>query len=82
LQNAKQFRLEGGGQFAHLIQKDGSAFGLFQAALLLGEGAGEGALLVAEQLAFEATSSATRWRRAISTATDATTWRSGFRSKI
>jgi hypothetical protein len=53
LQNAQQFGLEVRRELADFVQKDGAAFGRFELALFLCDGAGERALFVAEELAFE-----------------------------
>ena len=53
LQDAQQFGLQLERDFAHLVEEDGAAVGEFEAPDALRDGAGEGALLVAEQLAFE-----------------------------
>ena len=53
LQDAQELGLQLRRQFADLVEKDGAAFGHLELALLLRHGAGEGALLVSEQLAFQ-----------------------------
>ena len=53
LQNAQQLGLRGGVQIADFIEEDRAAVGQFELASARGDGAGERALLVAEQLAFE-----------------------------
>ncbi len=53
LDRAQNLRLHGEGEVADLVQKKGAAVCLLEKARVAGEGAGEGALLVAEKLAFE-----------------------------
>ena len=53
LQNAQELGLRSGVQIADFIEEDGAAIGQLELALARGDGAGECALLVAEQLAFE-----------------------------
>ena len=53
LQDAQQFGLQAGREFADLVQKQRSAFGHFNFAFFLRGGAGEGALFVAEQFALQ-----------------------------
>ena len=53
LQSPQQLRLQIQRDIAHLIQKQSAPVGHLKAADLLRQGAGEGASLVAEQLAFE-----------------------------
>ena len=53
LQDAQELGLQLRRQLADLIEKDGAAFGHLELALLLRHGAGEGSLLVPEQLAFQ-----------------------------
>ncbi len=53
LQGAQQFGLRAGGQVGHLVEEQGAAMGRFEFAGGLVGGAGERALLVAEQLVFE-----------------------------
>jgi hypothetical protein len=53
LQEAEQLDLRGEGDLAHLVEEDGAAVRLLEAALPAGDGAGERALLVAEQLALQ-----------------------------
>ncbi len=45
--------MHGGGHVAHLVQEDGAAVRQLEPPLALADGAGEGALLVTEQLAFQ-----------------------------
>ena len=45
--------MQQGGELTDFIEKHGPALGNFELALLLDNGSGEGALLVAEELAFE-----------------------------
>ena len=53
LQHAQQLGLGARGQVADLVEEDGAAVGLLEAADAPGLGAGEGAALVAEQLALQ-----------------------------
>src|SRR6266436_2383348 len=53
LQDAKELGLKRGWQLCHFVEEDGSAFGDFEEAFLLTDGAGEGAAFVAEHFAFE-----------------------------
>ena len=53
LGDTEELGLELGGHFGDFIEEDGAVVGLFEAADPLGDGAGEGALFVAEELAFE-----------------------------
>ena len=52
LQNVKELGLDLGRNLADLIEEDGAAVGELEAADALGDGAGEGSLFVAEELAF------------------------------
>ena len=52
-QKAEQLGLERAAHVADFIQEDGAAVGFFDAAEFLFDGAGEGALFMAEKLAFE-----------------------------
>ena len=52
LEDAEQFALEGQGDFADFIEEEGAAFGGFEAADAVADGAGEGAFGVAEEFAF------------------------------
>ncbi|MNF75520.1 hypothetical protein D3C84_575880 [compost metagenome] len=49
LQNAQQLGLQAQGHFGNLVEQDGAAVGQFELARRAGDGAGEGALLMAEQ---------------------------------
>ncbi len=53
LQESQQLRLERLGHVADLVQEDRPAVGRLELPVLLTDGAGEGALLVAEELALE-----------------------------
>ncbi|MNH11809.1 hypothetical protein D3C79_713330 [compost metagenome] len=53
LEHPQQLGLHGGGHVAHLIQEQGAAVGLGHQPGLVGQGAGEGPLLVTEQLALD-----------------------------
>jgi hypothetical protein len=53
LQHAQQLDLEGRAGVADLVEKDGAAVGLLEAAAAVFIGAGEGAALVAEKFGFE-----------------------------
>ncbi len=53
LQHPQQFGLEGGGNLADLVEKQGSAMGQLEAALAFGGGARERTFFVSEQLRFE-----------------------------
>ena len=53
LQDPEELDLGRGRHIADLVEEDGAAVGLLEAADPLGDGAREGALLVAEQLAFQ-----------------------------
>src|SRR6185312_6779175 len=53
LQQLQQLVLQAELEFADLVEEEGSAVGLLDAAGLAGEGAGEGAFFVAEELALE-----------------------------
>src|SRR2546428_10242038 len=53
LQHAQELALLIGAQLADLVQEDRAAIGLLEVALTVGDGAGEAALHVAEQLALE-----------------------------
>src|SRR5262249_52428192 len=53
LQGAKKLRLDLGRDVADLVQEEAPAIGQFQASDLLRDGAGERALLMAEQLALQ-----------------------------
>ena len=53
LGDAQEFGLEGRGQLGDFIQENGAAVGHLEAANALGDGAGEGALFVAEEFAFQ-----------------------------
>jgi hypothetical protein len=53
LQHAQQLHLHGGRDLADLVEEEGAAVGLLEATLASAVGAGEGALLVAEQLALQ-----------------------------
>src|SRR5579862_4020248 len=53
LQHSEELRLQGGRDVADLVQKEGPAVGELELAGPARDGAGEGALLVAEQLALE-----------------------------
>jgi hypothetical protein len=53
LEDAQEFGLDDGGDFADLVEEEGPAVGELEAALALGDGAGEGAFFVAEELAFD-----------------------------
>ena len=61
LEDAEQLDLQGGRGGVDLVEEDGAAVGGEEVALLVADGAGEGALDVAEELAFEQASRA--WRR-------------------
>ena len=53
LEDAQQLGLGAQRHLADLVEEDGALVGAFEAALAHGHGAGEGALLVAEQLCLE-----------------------------
>src|SRR5262249_21385894 len=53
LQHAEQFRLGVSGQLADLVEEEGAAVRQLEAANAAGDGPGEGALLVAEQLTLD-----------------------------
>src|SRR5664280_2243035 len=53
LQDAQELGLEVGWNFADLVEQDRSAVGQFKPAFALGKRAGEGALFMAEKLAFD-----------------------------
>ena len=53
LQDPEQLHLQVGGQIADLVEEQAPAVGQLEAALAGGDGAGEGALLVTEQLGLE-----------------------------
>jgi hypothetical protein len=53
LENTKELHLHVGRHVADLVQKERAAVGILEAAALLADGAGEGALLMAEQFRFE-----------------------------
>src|SRR4029450_11994669 len=53
LQDAQELRLGTGLHLRHLVEKQGAAVGKLEAALAALDGAGEGALLVAEDLALQ-----------------------------
>ncbi len=53
LQHAQQLGLQQGRQLADFVQENRAALGDFELAFFLGDGAGERAFFVAEQLAFE-----------------------------
>src|SRR5258707_9037108 len=53
LKNTQQLGLQCHGEFANFVQEHASTFGDFQQPFLLTNSAGEGSLLVPEQLAFE-----------------------------
>ncbi len=53
LQHAQQLHLHRQAHVANFVQQQGAAFGHFEAALARGQCAGEGTLLVTEQLAFQ-----------------------------
>src|SRR5262249_43249407 len=53
LQDTQQLRLRVGGDFAHLVEEDGAALGQLEPADAPRDGAGEGALLVAEEFALD-----------------------------
>src|SRR5204863_3116288 len=53
LEDAQELGLQGRRQLADLVEEDGPALGLLEGAEAARRGAGEGALLVAEQLALE-----------------------------
>ena len=53
LEHAQQLHLHVGRHVADLVEEQGAAIGLLELALVLGVGAGERALFVAEQLGFE-----------------------------
>ena len=53
LQDAQQLGLHGGGHVADFVEEDRAAVGHLESAAPLADGAGEGALFMAEQLAFQ-----------------------------
>ena len=53
LQHAQQLGLDGGGNVGDFVEEEGAAVGDFEQALLVGDRAGEGAALVAEEFAFQ-----------------------------
>src|SRR4051794_11781399 len=53
LEDAEELRLEFERHFADFVEEDGAAIGELEAADALRDGAGEGAALVSEELAFE-----------------------------
>src|SRR5262245_17724603 len=53
LEHAEKLRLELEGKFSHLVQKERPAVGELEATDLLSNGSGEGASLVAEEVALE-----------------------------
>ncbi len=53
MQNAKEFHLHGKAGFADFVEEDGAAVGDFEQAAFVLIGAGERALNVAEEFAFE-----------------------------
>ena len=52
-EDAEDFDLRGGVDFADLVEEEGATGGLFEAAEAALAGAGEGAFLVTEELALE-----------------------------
>jgi hypothetical protein len=53
LKNTQEFGLQAGRNISHLVQKEGSFVGHFEATNLLRDGAGKSAFLVAKKLAFQ-----------------------------
>jgi len=53
LQDPQELDLQGGGEIADLVEEDRAAIRQLEAALALGDGTGEGPLLVAEELALQ-----------------------------
>lgn len=53
LDDAKEFGLEGGVEFADFVEEECAAAGAFEDAVAAGDGSGEGAAFVSEQFAFD-----------------------------